>query len=97
MRDMTTREKMENVICILVLTICIPVVLALPALQKWNSLSGKIIVIQNSTEMVKLCVFVAIIVILGTYYVNLIVDTIVMEIKAVLKLRKDLEKEKWLM
>lgn len=98
MRDteMTTKEKMEMAVACLTMLICVPVGLVLPLWQKVSSLSGKMVVIRNSVEMVELYVMVVIISILGAYVGWSLMDGILVLFKAVAKYRRDLKNEKWL-
>lgn len=98
MRDtmMTTKEKMEMAVCLLVMTIGIPLELLLPLLQKWNALSGKMIVIRNSAEMVELYVMVALVGLFGGHAFYSLLNCIEYLIKNIVALNKMLKKEKWL-
>lgn len=95
--EMTTKEKMGMAITCLMMMICIPMILALQVSQKLRSLSGKMIVIRNSIDMITLCIMVGIISILGVCIVNEVVDTVRLIIKTIAKLHRDLKKEEWLM
>ena len=94
--DMTAREKMTSVLYLLAMMIYVPVVLALPAVQKWNSLLNKYINIRNSTEMVEVCIDIVLIVVLGIYAMYSWFDTIVDIVKAIDELLLEIQDEKWL-